>query len=146
MAKRYRISLTNEERTYLEQLTRSGSRAARKIRRARTLLLAADGCTDDSISAALGVSVPTIQRTRRRCVEAGVEVALIEQNRPGAVPKLNPKAQTTVIALACTTPPEGRARWTMQLLADRVVELRLAPDISRESIRRLLKKTGSSPG
>lgn len=146
MAKRYRIALTDEERSQLERLTRSGSAAARKIRRARTILLAADGCTDDSISAALGVSVPTVQRTRRRCVESGVATALVEQNRPGAVPKLDPKAQTTVIALACTTPPEGRSRWTMQLLADRAVELRLAPDISRESIRRLLKKTGSSPG
>jgi transposase len=146
MAKRYIVTLTDEERAQLERLTRSGKASARMIRRARTLVLAADGRIDEDISAALGVGVSTVERTRRRCVEEGVEAALVERARPGAEPKLDPTAQTTVIALACTSPPEGRDRWTMQLLADRVVELRLAPDISAESIRRLLKKTGSSRG
>ena len=146
MAKRYIVTLTDEERSRLERLTRSGTASARVIRRARTLLLAADGRIDEDISVALGIGVATVQRTRQRSVEEGVEAALVERTRPGAEPKLDPKAQTTVIALACTTAPEGRSRWTMQLLAERVVELRLAPDISRESIRRLLKKTGSSRG
>lgn len=146
MAKRYVVSLMEEERLRLEGLTRSGSGSARMIRRARTLLLADAGQIDERIAESLGIGISTIERTRRRYVEEGLEAALVERHRPGAEPKLDPKAQTTVIALACTTPPEGRARWTMQLLADRAVELRLAPDISRESIRRLLKKTGSSRG
>jgi transposase len=146
MAKRYVVHLTDDERARLATLTRTGRASARMIRRARTLLLAADGQIDERIAEALGIGVSTVERTRRRCVEEGVEAALVEHPRPGAVRKLGPKAQATVIALACTTPPEGRARWTMHLLADQVVELRLAPDISRESIRRLLKKTGSSRG
>lgn len=146
MAKRYVVTLTDEERSRLDRLTRSGSASARMIRRARTLLLADAGRIDEDISAALGIGVSTVERTRRRYVEEGVEAALVERQRPGAEPKLDPKAQATVIALACTTAPEGRSRWTMQLLADRAVELRLAPDISREAIRRLLKKTGSSRG
>ena len=146
MAKRYIVTLTDEERARLERVTRAGKASARMIRRARTLLLAADGRIDEDISAALGIGVSTVERTRRRCVEEGVDAALVERHRPGAEPKLDPTAQTTVIALACTTPPEGRDRWTLQLLAERVVELRLAPDISAESIRRLLKKTGSSRG
>lgn len=70
----------------------------------------------------------------------------MERHRPGAEPKLDETGQATVIALVCTTPPGGRHRWTMQMLADKAVELRLAPGISHESIRRLMKKTGSSPG
>jgi transposase len=146
MAKRYIVTLTDEEHTRLDRLTRGGSASARMIRRARTLLLADAGRIDEDISAALGIGVSTVERTRRRYVDEGVEAALVERQRPGAEPKLDSKAQATVIALACTTAPEGRSRWTMQLLADRAVELRLAPDISREAIRRLLKKTGSSPG
>ena len=85
-------------------------------------------------------------RTRQRFVEAGLEAALTDRPRPGAAPKLTPKQQAFVVALACTKPPEGRLRWTLQLLADRLVELEVIPDISDESIRRLLKKTGSSRG
>ena len=85
-------------------------------------------------------------RTRRRFVEEGLEAALGDRPRPGAAPKLGPKQQAFVVALACTKPPEGRQRWTMQLLADRLVELEVVPDISDEAIRRLLKKGRSSPG
>jgi transposase len=146
MAKRYIVTLRDEERASLEQLTRAGSASARKIRRARTLLLAADGTIDTDIAGALGIGVSTVERTRRLCVEEGVDAALVERHRPGATPKLDEKGQATIIALACTTPPGGRNRWTLQMLADKAVELQLAPDISDESIRRLLKKTGSSPG
>ena len=83
---------------------------------------------------------------RRRFVEEGLEAALTDRPRPGAAPKLAPKQQAYVVALACTGPPEGRRRWTMQLLADRLVELEVVPAISDESVRRLLKKTGPSPG
>jgi transposase len=108
--------------------------------------LASEERTDEAIASALQIGTTTVERTRRRFVEEGLEAALRERPRPGARPKLGAKEQAFVVALACTTPPEGRARWTMQLLADRVVELQLAPDITDEAIRRLLKRTGSSPG
>jgi transposase len=88
----------------------------------------------------------TVARTRQRCVEESLDAALVDHPRPGAEPKLSSKQQAFTVALACTKPPEGRLRWTMQLLADRLVELEVIPDISDESIRRLLKKTSSSPG
>ena len=146
MAKRYRVTLTDEERDRLERLTRKGTESVRMVRRAQTLLLAAEERRDEDIAAALHIGVATVERTRRRCVEEGVEAALRERPRPGARPKLGPKAQAYVVALACTKPPEGRHRWTLRLLADRVVELALVPDITPEAIRLLLKRTGSSRG
>jgi transposase len=146
MAKRYRVTLTDEERARLEGLTRKGTASARMVRRAQTLLLAAEGRTDEAIASALHIGVATVERTRRRCVEEGVAASLVERPRPGARPKLGPKQQAFVVALACTTPPEGRLRWTMQLLADRVVELQIVPAITDEAIRLLLKRTSSSHG
>ena len=146
MAKRYRVTLTDEERERLDALTRKGTASARMVRRAQTLLLAAEERTDEAIAAALRIGVSTVERTRRRCVEEGVEAALRERPRPGARPKLGPKERAFVVALACTRPPEGRKRWTMQLLADRVVQLQVVPDITDEAIRLLLKRTGSSRG
>ena len=146
MAKRYRVTLTDEERERLRSLTRKGKPAARTVRRAQTLLLADEGQTDEAIGAALHSGLSTVARTRQRFVEGGLEAALVERPRPGPAPKLTPKQQAFVVALACTRPPEGRLRWTMQLLADRLVELEVIPDISDESIRRLLKKTASSRG
>lgn len=146
MAKRYRVTLTDEERERLESLTRKGTAAVRMVRRAQTLLLAAEDRRDEEIATALRIGVSTVERTRRRCVEEGVEAALRERPRPGARPKLGPKEQAFVVALACTKPPEGRERWTMQLLAERVVELRIVPDITDEAIRRLRKRTSSSRG
>jgi len=146
VVKRYRVTLTDEERERLEQLTRKGTASVRMVRRAQTLLLAAEERRDEDIAAALRIGVATVERTRRRCVEEGVEASLRERPRPGARPKLGPKEQAMVVALACTKPPEGRTRWTMHLLADRVVELEIVPDITDESIRRLLKRTSSSPG
>ena len=146
MAKRYRIHLTDEERERLDDLTRKGTASVRMVRRAQTLLLAADEQRDEDIATALRIGVATVERTRRRCIEEGVEASLRERPRPGARPKLGPKEQAMVVALACTKPPEGRERWTMQLLADRVVELQIVPDLTDESIRRLLKRTSSSRG
>jgi transposase len=146
MAKRYRVSLTDEERERLESLTRKGRASVRMVRRAQTLLLAAEERTDEGIAAALHIGVATVERTRRRFVEEGLEAALRERPRPGARPKLGPKQQAFVVALACTKPPEGRECWTMQLLADRVVELQIVPDITDEAIRLLLKRTSSSRG
>ena len=146
MAKRYRVTLTDEERERLESLTRKGTAPVRMVRRAQTLLLAAAERRDEDIAAALRIGVATVERTRRRCVEEGLEASLRERPRPGARPKLGPKEQAFVVALACTKPPEGRHRWTMQMLADRLVELEMVPDITDEAIRLLLKRTGSSRG
>ena len=146
MAKRYRVALTEEERARLRDLTRKGAASARMVRRAQALLLAAGERKDEDIAAALRIGVSTVERTRRRFVEEGLEASLRERPRPGARPKLGPKERAFVVALACTKPPEGRKRWTMQLLADRVVELELVPDITDEAIRLLLKRTSSSPG
>ena len=146
VAKRYRVTLTDEERERLEELTRKGTASVRMVRRAQTLLLAADEERDEDIAKALRIGVATVERTRQRCVEEGVDASLRERPRPGARPKLGPKEQAMVVALACTKPPEGRTRWTMQLLADRVVELEVVPDISDDAIRRLLRRTNSSRG
>jgi len=146
MAKRYRVTLTDEERDRLAGLSRKRTASVRMVRRAQALLLAADDKTDAVIAEQLRMGVATLERLRRRFVEEGLEVSLRERPRPGAQPKLGPKEQAFVVALACTKPPEGRHRWTMQLLADRVVELELVPDISDEAIRRLLKRTRSSRG
>jgi transposase len=146
MVKRYRVTLSEEERERLEGLTRKGTASVRMVRRAQTLLLAAEERIDEAIAQALHIGVSTVERTRRRFVEEGLEASLREQPRPGARPKLGPKQQAFVVALACTKPPEGRERWTMQLLADRVVELQIVPDITDEAIRLLLKRTSSSRG
>jgi transposase len=146
MAKRYRVTLTDEERRRLEALTRKGTASVRMVRRAQTLLLAADEERDEDIATALRIGVSTVERTRKRCVEEGVEASLRERPRPGARPKLGPKERAYVVALACTKPPEGRRRWSMQLLADRLVELEMVPDITDEAIRLLLKRAGSGRG
>jgi transposase len=146
VAKRWRVALADEEREQLRTLTRQGKPAARTVRRAQVLLLADEGQTDEQIAAALHCGLSTVARTRQRFVEEGLEAALVDRPRPGATPKLTPKQRAFVVVLACTEPPEGRLRWTMQLLADRLVELEVIPAISDESIRRLLKKGRSSPG
>jgi len=140
------VELTDAERSELEALTRRGSAPARKIAHARVLLLAADGLTDQEIAAATGRSRSLVERTRRRFVQNGLDVALWDKPRPGGRPKLTDHGQATLIALACANPPEGRTCWTMQLLADELVARQVVPSISDESVRRALKKTGSSRG
>ena len=146
MVKRYRVALTDEERERLRALTRKGTASARMVRRAQTLLLAAEERIDEEIAKALHIGVATVGRTRQRFVEEGLEASLRERPRPGACPKLGPKEQAFVVALACTRPPEGWHRWTMQMLADRLVELEMVPDITDEATRLLLKRTSSSRG
>jgi transposase len=114
---------------------------ARKLTRARILLLADEGGTDEAIAAALHVHRATAERSRRRFVEGGLERALSDEPRPGGRPKLDGRGEAHLGALACSAPPEGRARWTLQLLADRLVELALVDAISDETVRRALKKT-----
>ena len=143
--KKYIIDLSTDEREQLQQLIRRGKTSARKLTRARVLLKASEGCTDEKIVAALNVGIATVERIRKRFVESGLD-AINERPRPGKKPKLDPKAQTRLIAEACSKAPDGRQRWTLQLLADRVVQLKLADSCSYETVRRALKKTNSSLG
>jgi transposase len=144
---RYIVELTEEERNELIELTRSGSPMARKVRRANILLMA-DGreLTDGQIARALSSCTSTVYRTKRRFVEGGLVHALNEATRPGGERKLDAKQEATLIALACTNPPEGRAKWTMQLLADRLVVL--LPEVglvSAETVRRRLNENELKP-
>lgn len=143
--KKYIVTLDEAEREELQLLLRSGKHASRKLTRAQILLKAAAGCTDEQIVEAIGVGRATVERTRESFVARGLE-ALNERPRPGKKPKLDGKAQARLIAEACSDAPEGQARWTMQLLADRLVELKVVETISDETVRRALKKTSSSPG
>ena len=143
--KKYLVTLDDEEREQLEHLLHSGTHATRKVTRARILLKAAEGAEDSAIAAALSIGRATVERTRQRFVEEGLE-ALEERPRPGTQPKLDAQAQARLIAEACRTAPEGCKRWTLHLLADRVVTLGLAAAYSYESVRRVLKKRPSSHG
>jgi transposase len=146
MAKKYIVTLTETEREALLALTKKGSLSARKLNRSHILLQADAGATDAAIAQALHIGTATVERTRKRFVEGGVEVALTEHPRPGGKPKLDGKAEATLVAWTCSTPPDDRSRWTMQLLADKLVELKVVNSISDETVRRILKKTISSPG
>jgi len=144
----YIVGLTEEERTSLLDLIKSGEHSARKLNRARILLLANEGETDEKIAQVLHTSVPTVQRTRQRFVEGNLEGALNERPRLGSLllKKLNEKGEAVLETLARSEPPEGRKRWTLQLLADRLVILKVVGSISRETVRLELKKRGLSLG
>ena len=140
--KQYRVELNEAERAELVLLISRGAAPARTIRRAHILLAAADDLFDEDVAVALHTSVDTIMRVRRRFAEAPaggrLAAALHDRPRPGAARKLDAKGEATLIALACSTPPEGRAVWSMQLLADRLVELHVIDAISDETVRRTL--------
>ena len=137
---KYIVDLSADERATLEPMLRSGKTGTRKLTRARILLKAADGLSDDAIAAALDVGTATVFRMRQRVVEASLG-ALDELPRPGAQRKLPGQQEAHLIAMACTPAPEGQARWTLRLLADKVVECGFAPSIAREPVRQVLKKT-----
>ncbi len=146
MAKRYLVTLSDDERAHLLALTKQGKIAARKLTRAHILLQADAGVVDTAIATALHVGTATVERIRKRFVEEGLDAALSERPRPGGQRKLDGKQEAFLIALACSTPPEGRQCWTMQLLADRLVAVQVVEAISDETVRRTLKKTRSSRG
>jgi transposase len=135
------VNLKPEECQGLLDLTKSGKLAARKFKRIHILLQANDGAHDQAIASSLHIGLSTVARTRRRFVEGGLEHALTEDHRPGGKLKLDDKHEAFLIATACSAPPDGRKRWTMQLLADRLVEIKLVDTISDETVRRTLKKT-----
>lgn len=151
--KRYKVTLDAQERQDLHDLIAAGQAAARKLTHARILLKAdaAEGgpaWPDHQIADALEVSVSTVERVRQRFVEEGLDAALDRKRRerPAREVKLDGRAEARLIALACSAPPEGRAVWTMRLLADKLVELEVVDSISDETVRLALKKTRSSPG
>ena len=145
-AKKYLVDLTQEERSRLEGLLRRGKVGARVSARARILLHAAEGTTDEAIAPAVRVGEATVERTRRKFVEGGVDWALRERPRPGGQRKLDGKQEAFLGATACSAPPEGQQRWTMHLLADRLVEVGLVESISDETVRRTLQKTRRNRG
>ena len=151
-AKKYRVQLNMEERQELKGLVSRGRAAAYKQTHARILLLgdeAQEGgaMKDEEIARSLQIGSATVGRVRRRCVEEGVEAAVgrKEQLRRRQR-KLDGSGEAHLIALACGEAPEGRADWTLQLLADRLVECEIVESISTETVRQTLKKTNSSPG
>ncbi len=146
MYKKYVVSLADSARTERRALIRKGHCSARVLARARVLLLADEGSTDEQIAAAVHVGTTTIERLRRRYVEQGLAATLHDRPRPGAQRKLDGKQEALLVALSCSEPPEDRPHWTMQLLADRLVAIGAVDTISDETVRRVLKKTRSSPG
>jgi len=138
---KYVVNLSADERDRLRALLRTGRPPARRAARARVLLKADEGLSDAQIAAAVGIGIATVHRIRQRCVEEGLEAALGERPRSGAPAHLSGAQQAHLIALACSTPPEGRTRWTLRLLADRLVELKVTDRCSYETVRRVLKKT-----
>jgi transposase len=149
---KYRVTLVPEERAALEQLVSRGKSASRKLSHARILLLAdgvhGEGHSDDEIVTALGTSLKTIARVRKRFVIDGLEAAIDHRPQPPRPDKIKIKGnvEQKLIQLACTDPPRGRCHWTLQLLADEMVVLGLVDSISTETVRQALKKTTFSPG
>ena len=139
--KLYHINLTEEEREELIRLTTTGRHAARKVMHARILLKANEGLKDEQIAEHLDVGVCTVERVRKRCALEGITAALNPKKRPPGKPKLDGEGEARLIQIACSAPPEGRQRWTMHLLADKIVELEVVDSISHETIRQRLKKT-----
>jgi transposase len=144
--KKYVVNLDKDEKERLQRLTTKGKSGARKIRRARILLLAEEGYIDKEIARALGAALTTVERVRKRFVEEGLEAALSQRPRPGATRKLDGHQEAYLVALACSHPPEGKKHWTMQMLADKPVRLEVVEEISDETVRRTLKKGASSRG
>jgi transposase len=150
MHKRYPVTLTDTERELLKRLIAAGTESARKLTHARILLKADQGpggpsWTDEVIAEAVEVSQPTVARIRQQYVTQGLEAAL-NRRAPTReyVHKLAGAQEARLIAVACSQPPEGVERWTLRLLADKLVELEVVEDISYQTVRRVLKKTSSS--
>lgn len=152
-AKKYRVKLTKDEREYLLQLTSRGKVAARKLNHAKVLLHADEASEktrmlkDADIATAAHISLKSIERIRKRFVEEGLESALNPKVQKRRRPKkLDGEAEAFLIATACSAAPEGYSDWTLQLLAERLVECEIVDSISGECVRQTLKKTSLSPG
>src|SRR5208337_758436 len=150
MTTKYYIHLSKDDRQELETLIRSGESSARTQTRARILLLTDENQKQkkraEEIASVLMCSLPTITNIRRKFVEGGLAIALYDQARPGAIPKITGEVEAQLTMLACSAPPEGRSRWTLQLLADKLVELKLVDSISDVAVMHRLKKMNLSLG
>jgi transposase len=150
MSKHQNISLSIDERSKLDSLIRSGRSLARVITKARILLLTdvsqGQGRRNGEIVSALGTSICTVLRTRKVYLESGLDAALYDKPRPGQKPKITGKVEATLTMLACSSPPDGASRWTLQMLADRLVQLELVNGISSVAVFKRLKKMNLSLG
>ena len=138
--KHYIINLTKEEREELILLTTTGRHAASKVIHARILLKTDEGLIDEQIAEHLDINVRTVERVRKRCALEGVAAALNPKKRPPKAPKFDGDVEAHLVQLACSEAPYGRQRWTLRLLADKLVELEVADSISHETVRQCLKK------
>jgi transposase len=142
---RYRVELSQAERAELLALVSGGTHAVRKVKRAQILLAADAGAKDEDIALSVNISGSTVYRTKRRFVEGNLEAALSEEPRPGAERKLSAKEEALLVATACSKPPEGRSRWTLELLAGAMVKLTDHEELSRETVRRRLAENHLKP-
>src|SRR5947209_587015 len=142
---RYRVELSQTERAELTALLSGGKHAARKLKRAQILLAADAGASDDEIARSVGTGGSTVYRTKQRFVLGNLEAALSEKQRPGAGRKLTGKEEALLVATACSKPPVGRARWTLELLAGELVKLTEHERLSRETVRRRLAENDLKP-
>jgi transposase len=140
----YIVDLTKEERAYLLDFIKSDKKSARKLNRARILLQADEGKTDKEIAEALHTGTATVHRTRQNFVTGNLEGALNERPRLGGQKKLDEKGEAVLETLAHSKPPAGRKRWTLHLLADRLIQLKVVDSISYETVRQELKKNDLS--
>jgi putative transposase len=145
MRRTQQIQLTEQQRNELKKLVSTGTSPARVQTRARIILMAAKGEGNQAIADALGVSWRTVIRIKARFKEEGLE-AIKEHSRPGRPPRITGDIEAKLVMLACSSPPEGRSRWTLQLLADKMVELQYIDTISDVAVMNRLKKTGSDLG
>ena len=146
MVHQYLVDLTDDEQGYLQEAIGKGKTMARRVARTHVLLQAATGATDAEIAVTLHLGIASVHRIRQRFVDEGLTAALSERPRIGSPPVLTGKQAAFLVALACSTPPAGRHRWTLKLLADRFVELRQIDMISPDTVGRVLKKTISNSG
>ena len=144
--KKYIVKLTPKERKRLLAIVGKGKNKAAVIQRAHILLKSAEGKTDEAIAALLYISADTVARTRQRFFEDGLDTALNDQTHPGSESKLDDGQAAYLVALACSDPPEGRQRWTLELLTKQLVDDGIVEKISTETVRLVLKKTNSNLG
>ena len=143
---KYKVELTQSERSALIETSGRGKPLARTVKRALVLLKADEGLLDREVAEAVSLSAATVARVRRRFVEEGLEAAINDRPRSGRERKLSGRQEAHLVAIACSNAPEGHTNWTLHLLADKVVELEFAGSISLETVRQILKKTNSNHG
>ena len=148
MKKRYIVNLTPEERASLEDIAKRQRVSALKRQRALIVLRADNDLTDVEIAEEVGVGRATVERVRQRCVERGIAAVLERkaQENPSRPRKFDGVSEAKLVQIACCTPPDGRTRWTLSLLGERLIELKVFETVSKSSVQRTLKKTNSSPG